>query len=144
MACDFIVYNIGKNLRRFYFSWKKQSSTPGRPYQIRRPTKSRKNFVHSMLGTTAMQSCQSIPTTDSPARTRIAPLSENLWIPAKAKAGMSSSFPTVPASSANRAVSSDTWKFCVVRAKIWFLSEMVSFLPCLCLAWIFEEVVRNV
>ena len=43
-----------------------------------------------------------------PARTRIALLSENLWIPAKAKAGMSSSFPTVPASSANRPVSSDT------------------------------------
>ena len=45
MACDFIVYNIGKNLQRFCFSWKKQSSTPGRPYQIRRPTKSRKNFI---------------------------------------------------------------------------------------------------
>lgn len=44
MACDFIVYNIGKNLRRFYFSWKNSHL-----YQNSRTKfgvqKSRKNFV---------------------------------------------------------------------------------------------------
>ena len=45
MACDFIVYNIGKNLRRFYFLMKKQPSIPEQPYQIRRPKKAGKTLL---------------------------------------------------------------------------------------------------